>query len=216
MAGHAKPTTTLKHYSHWLPRADKSFADRLDARRGLPGKRWSQPPKITPRRFHSAGKGLGWASDSHKEAAHAKMAKRFTPCPHRSYVLRSVATLAASESSKTSARWFLLVPPFVLGNPPGPLQLKAPLGQWTELDSTETAADCDEQRNNMTRMYQSADTTSTTIQFGLLLYHYALCVPSADPRLRLGHRNHRLARNFTGLTGGNRGTIGLCRATRPT
>jgi hypothetical protein len=120
---------------------------------------------------------------------------------------RSVAILAASESSKTSARWFLLVPPFVLGNPPGPLQLKAPLGQWTELDSTETAADCDEQRDNMTRMYQSADTTSTTIQFGLLLYHYALCVPSADPRLRLGHRNHRLARSFTGLTGGNRGTI---------
>src|SRR5262249_9127300 len=87
---------------------------------------------------------------------------------------------ASAESSKTSAGWFLLVPPFVPGNPPGPLQLKAPLGQWTELDSTETAADCEEQRDNMTRMYQSADTTSITIQFGLLLYHYALCVSSAD------------------------------------
>jgi hypothetical protein len=29
--GHFKPTMTLKYYSHWLPRADKSFADRLDS-----------------------------------------------------------------------------------------------------------------------------------------------------------------------------------------
>jgi hypothetical protein len=120
----------------------------------------------------------------------------------------AAATLAANESSKTSPGWFLLVPPFVPGNPPGPLQLKAPIGQWTEMDSTETAADCEEQRNNMTRMYQSADITSTTIQFGLLLYHYALCVPSADPRLRLGNRDHRLAQSFTGLTEGNRVTTG--------
>jgi hypothetical protein len=64
----------------------------------------------------------------------------------------ATVTLPASESSKTFASWFLLVPPFVPGNPPGPLQLKAPLGQWTEMDSTETAADCEEQRHNMTRM----------------------------------------------------------------
>lgn len=118
-------------------------------------------------------------------------------------LFRAAATLAASESSKASATWFVLVPPFVPGNPPGPLQLEAPLGKWTEMDSTKTAADCEEQRNNMTRMYQSADITSATIQFGLLLYHYAFCVSSADPRLRLGHRDHRhrLAQSFTGLEG---------------
>jgi hypothetical protein len=121
---------------------------------------------------------------------------------------RAAVTLAASESSKAPATWFLLVPPFVPGNPPGPLQLKAPLGKWTEMDSTETAADCEEQRNNMTRMYQSANIASTTIQFGLLLYHYALCVSSADPRLRLGHRDHRLAQGFTGLTEDNRVSTG--------
>jgi integrase len=29
--GHAKPTTTLSWYSHWLPRTDKSFVDFLDS-----------------------------------------------------------------------------------------------------------------------------------------------------------------------------------------
>jgi hypothetical protein len=32
----AKPTMTLKYYSHWLPRADKSFADRLDSAAARP------------------------------------------------------------------------------------------------------------------------------------------------------------------------------------
>jgi integrase len=27
--GHAKPTTTLLHYAHWLPRGDKAYIDRL-------------------------------------------------------------------------------------------------------------------------------------------------------------------------------------------
>ena len=120
----------------------------------------------------------------------------------------AAATLAANQSSEASPGWFLLVPPFVPGNPPGPLQRKAPLGKWTEMDSTQTAADCEEQRNNMTRMYQSANITSTTIQFGLLLYHYSLCVSSADRRLRSGHRHHRLAQGFTGLTEDNRVSTG--------
>ncbi len=29
--GHAKPTTTLAFYAHWLPRGDKRFIDRLEA-----------------------------------------------------------------------------------------------------------------------------------------------------------------------------------------
>jgi len=29
--GHAKPTTTLRWYAHWLPRSDKSFVDALDS-----------------------------------------------------------------------------------------------------------------------------------------------------------------------------------------
>jgi len=27
--GHAKPTTTLQHYAHWLPRGSKTYIDRL-------------------------------------------------------------------------------------------------------------------------------------------------------------------------------------------
>jgi integrase len=34
--GHSKPTMTLKYYSHLLPRADKSFADRLDSAAARP------------------------------------------------------------------------------------------------------------------------------------------------------------------------------------
>ena len=31
--GHANPTTTLAHYAHWLLRGDKTWVDRLAARR---------------------------------------------------------------------------------------------------------------------------------------------------------------------------------------
>ena len=29
--GHAKPTTTLNYYAHWIPTGDKRFIDRLEA-----------------------------------------------------------------------------------------------------------------------------------------------------------------------------------------
>jgi len=32
--GHAKPTTTLAHYAHWIPRGDKGWVDRLAEARG--------------------------------------------------------------------------------------------------------------------------------------------------------------------------------------
>jgi len=87
------------------------------------------------------------------------------------------------------AAWYLLTPPFAPGNPPGPLQLDAPLSKWNQMDSSDTAAGCDEQRNNMVRMYRSGDMTSMAIQFKLWLYHNAVCVSSADPRLaRLGRQ----------------------------
>lgn len=81
------------------------------------------------------------------------------------------------------ATWYLLTPPFVPGNPPGPLQLNSPLSQWSQTDSSDTAAGCSEQLNNMVRMYQSSDMTSVANQFKLLLYHNAVCVSSTDPRL---------------------------------
>jgi hypothetical protein len=31
--GHARPTTTLAHYAHWIPRGDKGWVDKLAARR---------------------------------------------------------------------------------------------------------------------------------------------------------------------------------------
>ena len=82
------------------------------------------------------------------------------------------------------AAWYLLTPPFTVGNPPGPLRLDAPLSQWTRTDSTDSAAGCNEQRDNMVRMYQSADMTVVSTQFNLLLYHSSVCVSSNDPRLR--------------------------------
>ena len=82
------------------------------------------------------------------------------------------------------AAWYLLTPPFAPGDPPGPLKLNAPLSQWNQMDSSDTAAGCDEQRDNMVRMYSSGDMTSVTIQFKLWLYHNSVCVFSADPRLR--------------------------------
>ena len=95
--------------------------------------------------------------------------------------------------------WLLLIPPFAPSDPPGPLQLKAKLSHWTEMDSTATPADCEEQRNNMIRMSQSANIISPDIQFELLLYHYAVCISSSDPRLRLGRNGHRIVHSFRGF-----------------
>jgi hypothetical protein len=36
----------------------------------------------------------------------------------------------------------------------------------------------------MVRMYRSGDMTSVAIQFKLWLYHHAVCVSAADPRLK--------------------------------
>lgn len=82
------------------------------------------------------------------------------------------------------AAWYLLTPPFTPGDPPGPLQLQAPLSHWSEMDSSDTASGCNEQRDNMVRMYSSGDMTSVAIQFKLWLYHNSVCVSSADPRLK--------------------------------
>lgn len=87
------------------------------------------------------------------------------------------------------AAWYLLTPPFAPSDPPGPLQLEAPLSRWTQVDSSDTAAGCKEQRENMVRMYGSSDMTSVNIQFKLWLYHNSVCVSSADPRLRTSKQN---------------------------
>lgn len=112
---------------------------------------------------------------------------------------KASATHAAVGTTKTIspiAGWCLLVPPFVPSDPPGPLQLKAPLSDWTEMDSTKTAVDCEEQRDNMMRMYQSGEITSLANQFEQLLYHYAVCVSSADPRLKGRYPHRGLPRSF--------------------
>jgi hypothetical protein len=88
--------------------------------------------------------------------------------------------------------WYLLAPPFISGDPPGPLQLNAPLSQWSQMDSSDTDLGCEEQLDNMVRMYRSGDMTSVATQFKLLLYHNAVCISSADPRLKsLGKRADR-------------------------
>ena len=80
--------------------------------------------------------------------------------------------------------WYLLTPPFTPGDPPGPLQLNAPLSQWSQMDSCDSDSGCEEQLDNMVRMYRSGDMTSVVTQFKLWLYHNALCVASTDSRLR--------------------------------
>jgi len=62
-----------------------------------------------------------------------------------------------------------------------------------------TATDCEEQRNNMARMSQSANIISPDIQFEMLLYHCAICISSSDPRLRLGRNRRRIVRTFRGF-----------------
>jgi hypothetical protein len=81
------------------------------------------------------------------------------------------------------AAWYLLTPPFTPGDPPGPLQINAPLSRWNQVDSSDTRSGCEEQRNNMVRMYSSGDMTSAATQFKLWLYHNSVCVASADPRV---------------------------------
>lgn len=106
-----------------------------------------------------------------------------------------VASAATAKAISRGTAWYLMAPPFTVGDPPGALQLRAPLSRWFEMDSAATAAGCDEQRDNMIRMYRSADVTSPAIQFKLLLYHYAVCVCSADARLN-ARKPRRLAQSF--------------------
>jgi hypothetical protein len=107
-----------------------------------------------------------------------------TAMPTLYYATVKLIDLRHAAALGLLAAWYLLTPPFTPGDPPGPLQLNAPLSQWSQMDSSDTAPGCDEQRNNMVRMYRSADTTSVAIQFKLWLYHNAVCVSSDDPRLR--------------------------------
>ena len=51
----------------------------------------------------------------------------------------------------------------------------------------------------MIRMSQSANIISPDIQFELLLYHYAVCISSSDPRLGLGRNGHRIVHSFRGF-----------------
>ena len=116
---------------------------------------------------------------------------RFPPLRRERYNRRTVKfiDLRYAAALGVLAAWYLLTPPFAPGDPPGPLQLRAPLSQWNQMDSSDTASGCDEQRNNMVRMYSSGDMTSVATQFKLWLYHNSVCVSSADPRLkRLGQQ----------------------------
>jgi len=49
------------------------------------------------------------------------------------------------------------------------------------MDSSDFAPGCDEQRNNMVRMYRSGDMTSMATQFRLWLYHNSVLRPLGRP-----------------------------------
>jgi hypothetical protein len=99
--------------------------------------------------------------------------------------------LRKSKILPVATRWYLLAPPFSFHAAGVSLQLQAPLDRWVARDSTETLEDCQEQRNNMMRMYRSADITSTSVQIKQMIYHYSVCVFSADPRLKTYRFNAR-------------------------
>jgi hypothetical protein len=94
------------------------------------------------------------------------------------------ATHRKSNTISAVVRWYLLAPPFDSFAASPPLQLQAPLDRWVAMDSTESIKDCEEQRDNVTRMYRNADISSTAIQIKQLIYQYSVCVCSADPRIR--------------------------------
>jgi len=58
--GHAKPTTTLQWYVHWLPTNRKSYVDALDAGE-KPSEGIAEVVETVPRRFVSARHGTDWA-----------------------------------------------------------------------------------------------------------------------------------------------------------
>ena len=117
--------------------------------------------------------------------------------------------LRKSKTLPAVARWYLLAPPFGFHAAGVSLQLQAPLNRWVGLDSTETIEDCEEQRNNMIRMYQSADITSTAVQIKQLVYHYSVCVFSVDPRLKTYHFNMSQAADDALLRNDEGGDQGL-------
>ena len=47
--GHARPTTTLAHYAHWIPRGDKGWVDKLAARRA------AEAEKFGTKSWHQTG-----------------------------------------------------------------------------------------------------------------------------------------------------------------
>jgi integrase len=58
--GHARPTTTLAHYAHWIPQDNKGWVDRLAARRA------AEAEKFGTKTWHqtgSAGEGVPEATD---------------------------------------------------------------------------------------------------------------------------------------------------------
>jgi len=58
--GHARPTTTLAHYAHWIPRGDKGWVDKLAARRA------AESEKFGTKSWHqtgSASEGVSELSD---------------------------------------------------------------------------------------------------------------------------------------------------------
>jgi hypothetical protein len=138
----------------------------------------------------STSAGARHADAQDKSSARLKHTKWFVGALSALVILAPVMAAAAPGALRKSktlpavARWYLLAPPFGFHAPGVSLQLQAPLNRWVAMDSTETIEDCEEQRNNMMRMYLNADINSTAVQIKQLIYHYSVCVFSADPRLK--------------------------------
>jgi len=55
---HARPTTTLAHYAHWIPRGDKGWVDKLAAHRSA-----AAAEKFGTKSWHQAGSTLEGVRD---------------------------------------------------------------------------------------------------------------------------------------------------------
>jgi hypothetical protein len=78
--------------------------------------------------------------------------------------------------------WYLLVPPWVA---PNQFDATAPLAQWPQVKSFDSAAACEQHRLGAFRHFSAnkEKLDEAAAEYNARLYRAALCVETDDPRL---------------------------------
>lgn len=78
--------------------------------------------------------------------------------------------------------WYLLVPPWVA---PDQFDATAPLAQWRQVKSFDSAAVCEQHRLGAFRHFSAEHKGDPMVaEYNARLYRAALCVETDDPRLK--------------------------------